>query len=207
MLILAYIVNHSQSYTIAALASWTEFWLECAIFGGRKFYPFITTVGILLTAGGQITRSFAMWYCGENFSHIIMDEKDEKHKLVKDGIYKYLRHPSYTGWFYWSAGTQLILCNPICTVGYILAAWFFFRDRIKYEEYLLLKFYGREYQSYIDSTVIAIPFLDRSKPTARSTVAGSSAAPSAPLWEGVQTQQHHFQQMTENQSLIDERDR
>lgn len=41
-----------------------------------------------------------------------------------------LRHPSYTGWFYWSAATQLLLANPICTLAYTLAAWSFFRHRI-----------------------------------------------------------------------------
>src|SRR4051812_31669288 len=48
------------------------------------------------------------------------------------------RHPSYVGWFYWSVGTQLLLCNPLCTVLYGLAAWAFFKDRIPYEEALLL---------------------------------------------------------------------
>lgn len=41
-----------------------------------------------------------------------------------------LRHPSYTGWFYWSFATQLLLANPLCTLAYALAAWSFFRHRI-----------------------------------------------------------------------------
>jgi len=70
---------------------------------------------------------------------------------------RYLRHPSYFGWFYWSVGTQLVLCNPICTIAYAAAAWYFFHDRIPYEETLLVKFYGEKYTKYAESTVIGIP--------------------------------------------------
>jgi protein-S-isoprenylcysteine O-methyltransferase Ste14 len=31
-----------------------------------------------------------MWHCGEHFSHIIMHERREEHKLVTTGIYKYV---------------------------------------------------------------------------------------------------------------------
>jgi protein-S-isoprenylcysteine O-methyltransferase Ste14 len=98
--------------------------------------------------------------CGENFSHIIADEKEDDHVLIRHGIYAYLRHPSYFGWFYWSVGTQLILCNPICTVLYALAAWYFFSSRIPYEEYMLHDFFGEEYISYCKTTVIGIPFIN-----------------------------------------------
>ena len=91
--------------------------------------------------------------CGENLSHIIADEKDDEHVLIRHGIYAYLRHPSYFGWFYWSVGTQLILCNPVCTVLYAMAAWYFFSSRIPYEEYMLHDFFGEE---YISSWVISI---------------------------------------------------
>jgi protein-S-isoprenylcysteine O-methyltransferase Ste14 len=57
-----------------------------------------------------------------------------------------LRHPSYFGWFYWSIGTQIILCNPICVVFYSYATWKFFAGRIPYEESLLEKFYPVSYK-------------------------------------------------------------
>eukprot|EP01034_Spumella_vulgaris_P024493 gene24493-30844_t len=100
-----------------------------------------------------------MWQCGAHFSHLIMHEKTDAHKLITTGVYSYLRHPSYFGWFYWSVGTQLILCNPVCTVLYAIASWSFFKDRIPYEEQLLLKFYGDEYTKYAQQTVIGIPFV------------------------------------------------
>lgn len=72
-------------------------------------------------------------------------------------VSRYLRHPSYFGWFYWSVGTQLVLCNPLCTVAYAAAAWYFFHERIPYEERLLVRFYGEKYTKYAKSTTIGIP--------------------------------------------------
>lgn len=159
----SYIVNHSKSYTVAVILSFIEYWLESFLFGNSsKFSGFISFVGVLLVLGGQVVRSVAMCQCGENFSHIIMDEKDERHRLVTTGIYKYLRHPSYFGWFYWSVGTQLILCNPLCTILYAVTSWVFFKERIAYEESTLLRFYGREYQHYMQTTKVGIPFLPAS---------------------------------------------
>lgn len=50
----AYIVNHSKSYTIAALASWTEFWVEYYFFGGSKLRVYVSVVGVLLVLLGQV---------------------------------------------------------------------------------------------------------------------------------------------------------
>lgn len=55
---------------------------------------------------------------------------------------------------------QLVLINPLCTVGYTLASWKFFASRIPYEEATLLSFFGHkyfQYQSQVRRT--GIPFL------------------------------------------------
>lgn len=43
----------------------------------------------------------------------------------------YLRHPSYFGWFWWVVGTQVLLWNPLCLVGYAYVSWKFFDQRIR----------------------------------------------------------------------------
>ena len=58
---------------------------------------------------------------GSNFDHIVQSNKDSGHQLVTTGVYTYLRHPSYCGWFWWSIGTQVLLCNPLCIVAYAVA--------------------------------------------------------------------------------------
>jgi len=53
--------------------------------------------------------------------------------LVDSGFYSFSRHPSYFGWFWWSIGTELLLCNPICFIFYTYASWNFFNDRIPWD--------------------------------------------------------------------------
>jgi len=78
---------------------------------------------------------------------------------VTHGIYSYLRHPAYFGFFWWSVGTQLLLSNPISLVAYTAATFYFFYDRIPYEEELLIHFFGDRYRAYQQRTYIGIPFL------------------------------------------------
>lgn len=161
----SFVVNHSKNYTIAALCSWIEFWLEIVIFGeNQKLYWTVFVFGVILVIGGQIVRTLGMWTCGENFSHQIMERKTSSHQLVTSGIYSKLRHPSYFGWFYWSVGTQIMLCNPICMLFYTWSSWSFFAARIPYEEGLLVDFYGAEYTDYSRSTIIGIPFVESFQP-------------------------------------------
>ncbi|CAN0428814.1 unnamed protein product, partial [Discosporangium mesarthrocarpum] len=54
---------------------------------------------------------------------------------------------------------QVILCNPVCGVIYVVAASSFFRRRVPYEEALLTRFYPGEYAAYMGHTRIGIPFV------------------------------------------------
>jgi len=156
----SYIINHSPAYTAAALAAWFEFWLESMLLPRSiKFQPVAFVAGLLLVAIGQTYRAAAMWTCKKNFNHIIMETKELDHELVTSGVYGYLRHPSYFGWFWWCVGTQCLLCNPLCAIAYAYAAWDFFRRRIPYEEATLNRFYPDVYPAYCRQTRIGIPFI------------------------------------------------
>ena len=153
----SYLLNHSPAYTVAALASWLEFWLELWLAPSLKRRWPLIALGLATVAMGQFFRAAAMWTARANFAHQIMTMRDPQHRLVTHGVYRWLRHPSYFGWFWWSIGTQVLLANPLCTVAYAFAAWDFFRRRIPYEEATLLQFYPEEYPRYTRSTCIGIP--------------------------------------------------
>ena len=72
-----------------------------------------------------------MIHAGSNFNHLIQSKKKQGHVLVTGGIYKHLRHPSYFGFFWWGLGTQVVLGNTVCLVGYAVVLWRFFRRRIE----------------------------------------------------------------------------
>ncbi|GLH01552.1 Protein-S-isoprenylcysteine O-methyltransferase [Gryllus bimaculatus] len=155
----SFVLNHSREYAIAAISSWVEFFIEWYFFPGLKQSYEITYVGIILCIAGEGLRKLAMLTAKSNFTHIIQSVQEEGHQLVTHGVYSYCRHPSYVGWFYWSIGTQLILVNPICITGYILASWQFFRDRILIEEVTLLNFFGEDYYQYQKKVPTGLPYI------------------------------------------------
>ncbi|KAL8973062.1 MAG: hypothetical protein Q9183_000185 [Haloplaca sp. 2 TL-2023] len=89
------------------------------------------TLGFAMLALGQGIRSFAMAHAGTNFNHLVQSRKKAGHVLVTDGIYAWLRHPSYFGFFWWGLATQLIMGNVGCLAGYAVVLWRFFKLRIE----------------------------------------------------------------------------
>lgn len=158
----SFLLNHSRAFNIAMVACVSEYVVEALLFPSLKnngLTPLFFWVGLVLTLGGQAVRSLAMWTAGSNFTHLIAMQKTDEHRLVTDGIYKYSRHPSYAGWYWWCVGTQLLLSNPLCSAAYALVAWKFFDDRCRVEERMLFRFFGEAYRHYHDSVGIGIPFL------------------------------------------------
>jgi protein-S-isoprenylcysteine O-methyltransferase len=155
----SFLLNHSLEYGLAALASWTEFTVEVFFFPQLKMSLYTRFVGLFLVMFGELFRKLAMYTAGTNFNHYIQERKKRDHILVQTGVYSLVRHPSYFGWFFWSIGTQILLANPICAVLYTIATWKFFKSRILYEEFHLIKFFGKEYINYQAKVPSGIPFV------------------------------------------------
>ncbi|XP_028849642.1 protein-S-isoprenylcysteine O-methyltransferase [Denticeps clupeoides] len=155
----SFLINHSVEYTVAAVSSWLEFTLEKLLLPDLKQLPWLSLMGMLMVVGGEFLRKSAMLTAGSNFNHIVQNEKAQTHVLVTSGVYSLFRHPSYVGWFYWSIGTQVILCNPVCLLGYTLASWRFFRERVEEEEISLIHFFGEDYIEYKRKVPTGLPFI------------------------------------------------
>ncbi|RLV96643.1 Protein-S-isoprenylcysteine O-methyltransferase [Spathaspora sp. JA1] len=113
------------------------------------FSSVLSVLGLILALSGQIIRSISMYTAQESFNHYIQrDHKVENHVLVTHGVYKYIRHPSYFGFFWWFIGLQLYLNNIAVFIGGGYILWKFFKVRIEFEEGFLVKFFGQEYIKY-----------------------------------------------------------
>lgn len=129
-------------------------------------------IGFFLCLCGGLLRAMGEIQLGKNFNHRIRIQKSEEHELITTGLYSFrcifhfifsfFRHPAYTGWFYFSIGTQVLLNNPLCIIAYAIASWYFFYKRIPYEESLLLSFFP-EYRNYREKTYIFIPFIPQTE--------------------------------------------
>ncbi|XP_035244212.1 protein-S-isoprenylcysteine O-methyltransferase-like [Anguilla anguilla] len=155
----SFLLNHSLEYNVAALSSWLEFTVEVLLVPELKQWRWLSLMGLLMVVCGECLRKSAMLTAGSNFNHIVQNEKAQSHVLVTTGVYSCFRHPSYVGWFYWSIGTQVVLCNPVCVLGYTLASWRFFRERIEEEEMSLILFFGPEYLEYKQKVPTGLPFI------------------------------------------------
>jgi protein-S-isoprenylcysteine O-methyltransferase len=154
----SFLLNHSKQYWMAAVASWVEYFVEQALCPSIKT-SVIAVTGIVICLGGEILRKMAMFHAGRSFSHIVQSTKKADHKLVTDGVFSLMRHPSYVGWFFWSVGTQVVLCNPLCFLAYTYVSWAFFQERIFVEEYTLLTFFGDDYAQYQKTVPVGIPLI------------------------------------------------
>lgn len=124
-----------------------------------KIFSWFNLFGLVLCIGGEALRKIAMLTAGSNFDHLIRTHREDKHQLVTSGIYAVFRHPSYVGWFYWSIGTQIVLCNPLCIIAYTFASWRFFHERVYEEEITLLHFFGNQYVLYKKKVPTGLPFI------------------------------------------------
>ncbi|XP_052082349.1 protein-S-isoprenylcysteine O-methyltransferase-like [Mytilus californianus] len=155
----SFLLDHSREYTMAAVASWVEFMIELYFFPGLKHIHLISIIGLMLVVFGEIVRKGSMFTAKSNFNHYVQYVRRPGHELVTNGVYSWCRHPSYVGWFYWSIGTQLILCNPLCLVAYTVVSWKFFNERIQEEEIYLLNFFGEDYVDYKKNVRTGLPFI------------------------------------------------
>lgn len=83
----------------------------------------------------------------------------ENHELIEKGLYKFIRHPIYIGVIA-SGLFYLIIFNSIVTaVFYTVILFVLFNKRADYEEKILQKKFGSEYEEYRKRTKRYIPYL------------------------------------------------
>ena len=85
----------------------------------------------------------------------IYDTKEEK-KLVTDGVYRYIRHPQYTG-IYLAVLGQLIHWPTIPTLVLFPAIIWAYYHLAKKEEKAMIKDFGDRYRAYVADTPMLLP--------------------------------------------------
>ncbi|KAI1337923.1 putative isoprenylcysteine carboxyl methyltransferase [Xylariaceae sp. FL0016] len=152
------------NYFIAHTSAFFECLLTNLIAPNRSWAPFysghlLLLLGLIMVVVGQTARSAAMIHAGRSFNHRVQTKKRQDHELVTTGIYSYIRHPSYFGFFYWAIGTQLVLGNPLCFIMFAGVLWYFFSTRVKHEETKLVEFFKDDYVNYRKRVGTAMPFV------------------------------------------------
>jgi protein-S-isoprenylcysteine O-methyltransferase Ste14 len=94
---------------------------------------------------------------GNEYSYTLQLRKD--HKLVTNGIYKYIRHPMYFCGLLFIIGQSLLIPNLIGNISNLIVMYVFATGRIPDEEKMMIKEFGNAYLEYMKSTKGVIPFI------------------------------------------------
>ena len=113
-------------------------------------------LGLAFCTLGVAVRLSALKALGEFFSAYVTLQPN--HRLVREGIYKYIRHPLYLSLLLIPTGIALIFASVLAVPILILAAIFVF-DRIKKEDRLLAQHFGLAFDDYHRNTRKLIPFV------------------------------------------------
>ena len=114
-------------------------------------------IGFVLLVTGIVTRFSAIHTLGKYFTSSVVIKND--HQLIRHGLYKYLRHPSYTGALLAHLGLGLSFSNwfslGLSTIPHLVAAFY----RMRVEDQALRAAVGKEYAHYAETTKRLIPKL------------------------------------------------
>ena len=95
---------------------------------------------------------------GVNWSPVLEIKKNQK--LIKDGVYKYIRHPMYTQHWLWIILQGILLDNYFVEIFGIITFGFLYFTRINKEEELMIEEFGEEYKKYMENTGRLLPKLN-----------------------------------------------
>jgi protein-S-isoprenylcysteine O-methyltransferase Ste14 len=116
----------------------------------------VQIAGLILSCMGILLRVVARKTLGKYFSSRL--RISEEHKLIKNGIYKYIRHPAYLGSLLFSIGVPMLFLSLYGTL-LMLGLFPLFLYRIRIEERMLIEKFGAKYRKYMEKTKKIIPFI------------------------------------------------
>jgi protein-S-isoprenylcysteine O-methyltransferase Ste14 len=139
------------SFIDAYLPAYTDR-IDFLTFGGEG----VRWVGFLLYSIGGVLRLAPVFVLGRRFSGLVAIQPE--HRLVTDGLYGVIRHPSYLGLFVSVLGWALAFRSG---VGVIIAVMMLvvLLARIRSEERLLSETFGAEYDAYRARTWRLVPYV------------------------------------------------
>jgi protein-S-isoprenylcysteine O-methyltransferase Ste14 len=115
----------------------------------------IPHIGLLIILLGMLFRFTAIWSLGRLFTVDVTIR--ENHYVKKDGMYRIIRHPAYTGMLICFIGYGISQNNLISLIVIVLLITAALLYRIKIEEAVLVERFNEEYSDYMKKTWRLIP--------------------------------------------------
>ena len=133
-----------------------------AVSGFPRFadYPLVPVLSYLGIAVDLV--SLWMFYrthrdLGQNWS-VSLDLR-ERHTLVTTGVYAFVRHPMYSGFWLMALAQFLLLPNWVAGPAGLVGFGTLFFGRVRREEEMMISAFGDEYRAYMRRTARVLPWV------------------------------------------------
>lgn len=136
------------SYRIVISTCWAALIIVFVFrsFGIGIFRGSLQYLGLILLVVGIVLLEWSIWILGKHFT--VRVQVSEKAKLVTNGPYNYIRHPSYTGGILSLIGIPLAAGTWFGALVAIVVILIAYQYRIRVEEEALQSAFGSEYEEY-----------------------------------------------------------
>lgn len=121
------------------------------------YSPALYTLGLVLFFAGMALRWWSIIHLGRFFTVDVAIARD--HRIIDDGPYRLLRHPSYSGALLAFCGLGLLLFNWTAALALVVPILLLFPRRIAIEEAALSAAFGEAYEAYRARTKRLVPFI------------------------------------------------
>lgn len=149
--------NASKLITLSVFIPVTLQLLGVELLPFAQEYLWLQLAGLLLVFSGWLLSIRGRHDLGTNWARSYEYQVKEEQELVTTGIYKYVRHPIYSGIVLMFIGSELIVQSYlvfayvlIYIAAYMQALW---------EERLLINHFGAKYKNYMTTSKRFIPFV------------------------------------------------
>jgi protein-S-isoprenylcysteine O-methyltransferase Ste14 len=112
---------------------------------------------LALMISGALLRQHCLKMLGDHFTYDV--RVSEKSQIIKRGIYRWVRHPSYTGGMLFNLGLGLALTNWNSIAFIVVGMVVMYVYRVHVEEQALLQIHHGDYRKYMQHTKRFVPFL------------------------------------------------
>lgn len=129
-------------------------WLAWA---SLSFPHWLRWMGLGIAMAGFALLQWAQNTLGKNWSDTPRMMKDQA--LVTTGPYRFIRHPIYTAFLFILGSTLFISANWLIGLSWIGMTVLEISSRIRFEEVLMLEYFGDKYRDYTKRTGRLLPRL------------------------------------------------
>jgi protein-S-isoprenylcysteine O-methyltransferase Ste14 len=111
--------------------------------------------GVGMALSGFMLLQWAQDSLGQNWSHTPRLIKEQS--LVTSGPYQYIRHPIYTAFLLILGSPLFLSANLLIGLAWIGMISLEVASRIRFEENLMLEYFGEQYREYMKRTGRVLP--------------------------------------------------